>query len=105
MVARLTPLFKKYGVQLYINGHEHSYERTRPIHGTTYLITGIGGASLRKTGHREWTEYATSRFGFSAVEVYGDRLVIKGIGIDNQVFDQGSFHGPAGLASGVTQLG
>lgn len=89
LVQRLTPLFQKYGVQLYINGHEHSYERTRSINGTTYLITGIGGASLRQTGRREWTEYATSRFGFSALEVYGDRLVIQAIGTDNQVFDQG----------------
>ncbi|HEY9752980.1 MAG TPA: metallophosphoesterase, partial [Coleofasciculaceae cyanobacterium] len=90
LVQRLTPLFQKYGVQLYINGHEHSYERTRSINGTTYLITGIGGASLRQTGRREWTESATSRFGFSALEVYGDRLVIQAIGTDNQVFDQGT---------------
>lgn len=46
-IARLTPVFAKYGVQLYINGHEHSYERTRSINGTTYLITGGGGAYLR----------------------------------------------------------
>ena len=46
-IARLTPVFAKYGVQLYINGHEHSYERTQSINGTTYLITGGGGAYLR----------------------------------------------------------
>jgi 3',5'-cyclic AMP phosphodiesterase CpdA len=46
-IARLTPVFAKYGVQLYINGHEHSYERTKIINGTTFLITGGGGASLR----------------------------------------------------------
>ena len=40
-------MFAKYGVQLYINGHEHSYERTKIINGTTFLITGGGGASLR----------------------------------------------------------
>jgi 3',5'-cyclic AMP phosphodiesterase CpdA len=46
-IARLTPVFALYGVQLYINGHEHNYERTKSINGTTYLITGGGGASLR----------------------------------------------------------
>jgi hypothetical protein len=89
MISMLTPLFKKRGVQLYINGHEHNYERTRPIDGTTYLITGIGGAHLRPVSRSPWTEYAVSRFGFSGVEVYDDRLEIQGIGTDNQVFDRG----------------
>jgi len=89
MVSMLTPLFKKHGVQLYINGHEHNYERTRPIDGTTYLITGIGGAHLRPVGRSPWTEHSVSRFGFSGVEVYDDRLEIQGIGTDSQVFDRG----------------
>jgi predicted phosphodiesterase len=88
-VARLSPVFKKYGVQLYINGHEHSYERTKPIDGTTYLITGIGGAHLRRVGTSEWTGYSVSRFGFSALEVYSDRIEIQGIGTDGKVFDRG----------------
>jgi len=90
MVQLLTPLFKKYRVQLYINGHEHSYERTQPIDGTTYLITGIGGAYLRPVGRSDWTAYSTSRFGFSALEVYRDRMEIKAFGADYTVFDQGT---------------
>ncbi len=90
MVARLTPLFKRYRVQLYINGHEHHYERTTAINGTTYLITGIGGASLRPVGKSEWTAYAESRHGFSALEVYADRIEIQGIGTDGQTFDRGT---------------
>lgn len=89
LIDRLSPLFKKYGVQLYINGHEHSYERTRPINGTTYLVTGIGGAQLRPVGRSEWTAYATSQYGFTALEVYPDRIEIQGIGTQNQVFDRG----------------
>ncbi len=88
-VNLLTPLFKKYGVQLYINGHEHNYERTPAIDGTTYLITGIGGAALRPVGRSELTAFSTSQFGFSALEVYDDRIEIQGIGTNNQVFDQG----------------
>ena len=80
MISMLAPLFKKHGVQLYINGHEHSYERTCAIDGTTYLITGIGGAHLRPVGRSSWTEHSVSRFGFSGVEVYDDRLEIQGIG-------------------------
>lgn len=90
LIDSLTPLFQKYGVQLYINGHEHDYERTQPIQGTTYLITGIGGAQLRPVGRSPWTAFSTSRYGFSAIEIYPDRMEITAIGADHQVFDRGT---------------
>ncbi|MGB3513073.1 MAG: metallophosphoesterase [Microcoleaceae cyanobacterium] len=83
-----TPLFKKYGVQFYINGHEHDYERTRPINGTTYLTCGAGGKQ-RFVGNSEWNEYSTSDFSFAAFEVYEDRIMVSGIDVNNRVFDQG----------------
>lgn len=89
-VARFTPLFKKYKVNLYINGHEHHYERSNPIDGTTYLVTGHGGASLRPvTAKPPISAFAVSRFGFSTVELWADRMVIQGIGTDGTVFDRG----------------
>ena len=84
----LTPLFKKYGVQLYINGHEHNYERTRSINGTTYVVCG-GGANTRPVGSSEWTEYSASKLSFAAYNVYTDRIEISAIGTDNKIFDQG----------------
>ncbi len=84
----LTPLFKKYQVQVYINGHEHDYERTRPINGTTYLTCGAG-AKQRLVDRSEWTEYATSDFSFAAFDVYNDRLIVRGIDVNNHIFDQG----------------
>ncbi len=80
--------FKRYGVQLYINGHDHHYERTIPIEGTTYLTTG-SGAGLRPAGRSPWTAYSASRLGFGAIEIYPDDLVIRGIGPDGEIFDQG----------------
>ncbi|MBF2006641.1 MAG: metallophosphoesterase [Chlorogloeopsis fritschii C42_A2020_084] len=87
-IKNFTPLFQKYGVQLYINGHEHHYERTRSINGTTYLICG-GGAGTRPVGKNEWTEYSAERLSFAAYEVYPDRIEISGIGTDRRVFDRG----------------
>lgn len=87
-IETFTPLFKRYGVQLYINGHEHDYERTRSINGTTYLICG-GGAATRPVGRSKWTEYSAPRLSFAAFDVYEDRIFISGIGTDNQVFDRG----------------
>lgn len=87
-IKTLTPLFQKYRVQLYINGHEHNYERTRPIDGTTYVICG-GGAGTRPVGRSQWTATSAERLSFAAYEVYRDRILISGIDTDNQVFDQG----------------
>lgn len=83
-----SPLFAKYNVQLYINGHEHHYERTRSINGTTYLISGAG-ADTRPVRRSEWTEYSASKLSFATYEVYTDRIEISGIGTDNRVFDKG----------------
>ncbi|MEB3293159.1 MAG: metallophosphoesterase [Synechococcales bacterium] len=88
-VKIFTPLFKQYGVNLYINGHEHHYERTAAIDGTTYLITGNAGAHLRSVGRSRWTELAVSQFGFSALEVSRDRILIQAIDRKGQVFDRG----------------
>lgn len=87
-IKTLTPLFQKYRVQLYINGHDHVYERTKPIQGTTYLICGAG-AGTRSVGRSTWTAHSAERLSFAAYEVYRDRILISGIGTDNQVFDRG----------------
>lgn len=86
-VKTLTPLFQKYGVQLYLNGHEHDYERTRSINGTIYLTCGAG-AKQRPVGKSEWTEYSTSNLSFAAFDIYEDRIILSGIDVNNRVFDQ-----------------
>lgn len=48
LVKNLQPLLEKYKVQLYICGHDHDYERFAPVKGVTYMVSGGGGASLRK---------------------------------------------------------
>lgn len=96
LMETLSPLFEKYGVQLYINGHEHNYERTQPINGTTYMITG-GGAGTRPVGRSQWTAYSAQRLSFAAYEVYRDRILVSGIGTDGQVFDRGLINRSAQL--------
>ena len=86
--ARLTPLFKRYGVQLYINGHEHNYERTRVIDGTTYLTVGGGGASLRPVVPNERTATAISTHSFAELIIAGNNLQIVGIDSQGAVIDR-----------------
>lgn len=86
--TRLKTLFAEHRVNLYINGHEHHYERTHVIDGTTYLICG-NGAKLRPVARSPWTAYAVSQLGFTVCEVFEDVLVVQGRDAQGQVFDQG----------------
>lgn len=89
MGDRLKPLFSRYGVQFYLCGHDHHYERTHPIQKTTYIVSGAGAAP-RFVGKSSWTAAASDQLSFAAFEVYSDRIEIKGIDTQNRVFDQGS---------------
>ncbi|MDS3862491.1 metallophosphoesterase [Thermosynechococcaceae cyanobacterium BACA0444] len=88
MVEQFAPLFEKYRVQLYINGHEHDYERSHPIKGTTYLTVGAG-AGIRPVDRSGWTAYSASRLSFASLDVMANQLIIHTVGTDGQVFDQG----------------
>jgi 3',5'-cyclic AMP phosphodiesterase CpdA len=41
--ADLEPLFARHGVDLVFAGHDHVYERTVPIRGVSYVLSGGGG--------------------------------------------------------------
>lgn len=86
LIERLTPLFSRYKVQLYLSGHDHNYERTHPVRGTTYLVCGAG-AKTRPVGHSSWTAFSASKLSFAAFDVYSNRLEIRGIDTDSKIFD------------------
>jgi 3',5'-cyclic AMP phosphodiesterase CpdA len=87
LIDDLSPLFAEHGVQLYINGHDHNYERTEPIDGTTYITSG-NGAKLRPVDRSDWTAHASSQLGFTAFSVYADRIEVKAIDTDNTPYDE-----------------
>jgi len=76
-IDRLTPLLRRHGVQLYINGHDHNYERSRPINGTTYLTVGNGGAALRPVVPGPNSARAVSTYGFASLHADADSLTIE----------------------------
>jgi hypothetical protein len=88
LIDLLSPLFAKYGVQLYVNGHDHNYERTKSIAGTTYLTCGAG-AKTRPVGQSDWTAYSSARLSFATIDVDPSYLKIQGIDTDGEVFDSG----------------
>lgn len=44
----LEPILVKHGVKLYLAGHKHHYERSKPTNGVTHVISGAGGQLSKK---------------------------------------------------------
>lgn len=94
------PLFEKYGVDLVLTGHDHNYERSKPMigdrvaagaeKGIPYLVVGGGGANLREfaTSKPEWSVLRNnSAYGFLDVDVTEGTLSAKLLTLDGSVLD------------------
>lgn len=81
-----SPLFARYGVQLVLSGHDHDYQRNKPVDGVTYVVSG-GAAGSRRTGARDFTARSFSWHHFVELDVYPDRLVGRAVNQDGRVAD------------------
>ena len=70
--------FARHRVQLVLSAHDHDYQRSRPIDGVTYIVTG-GAAQARFTAARSFTAVSYRVRHFVEVAVFADRLVVRGI--------------------------
>jgi 3',5'-cyclic AMP phosphodiesterase CpdA len=89
MAKDVTPILKKHKVRLWINGHDHNYQRSQPIDGITYLVCGGGGASLYPVEAQSWTAFAQKVHSFGIVEVYQDQILLTGVNSKNEIIDRG----------------
>jgi hypothetical protein len=95
--SHLNPIVEKHGVQLVLSGHEHAFERTYPLlsdapvasgTGTTYIISGGGGADLETVGTLPQTALSMQVHNYSRVDVNGGQLTLSAMGVTGQMFDQ-----------------
>jgi hypothetical protein len=90
MRREFAPIFEQYGVDLVLTGHDHNYERTRPMRGDSvassgtrgvvYVVVGSGGANLRifPLAWPNWTAYRNNTdAGYLEVTVNGGTLTGK----------------------------
>jgi acid phosphatase type 7 len=69
----------RYGVDLLVNGHDHTYQRSVPFAfgvpdpmGYVQVANGVGGAGLRKFGGRQrWSAKQSLHYGFTEYDVDG----------------------------------
>ena len=98
--AALVPTLEESGTDVVFCGHNHLYERTRPLHngqavaptnGVLYITTGAGGKSLHKENYRGSSQlafYDNSQFSFTWVQVTSDRVEIEQIGETDTILDK-----------------
>lgn len=102
----LVPAFEAAGVDIVFSGHDHMYERTRPMRhgqpaerGVVYIVTGAGGARLYEARPREqWPAYVarvyTGQHSFTHIRIAEPRLELEQIALDGQVIDTWSVQKP-----------
>ncbi len=81
------PIFESHKVDLVFCGHDHDYERTVPINGVVYVVTGGGGAPLYNAGSSSWTAYSRSIYHFCHLTIEDRKLTMRAIDRYGNVFD------------------
>ena len=84
----IVPLAERNGLDVVFLGHVHSYERTHPRNGVTYVTVGTGGATLGASPSSIPVARAVpDTYGALRVEVTGRRAVFRFIASDGRVLD------------------
>jgi acid phosphatase type 7 len=81
-------LARRHGVELVIAGHDHNYERTKPISGTTFVVSGSAGAPIRPVRPRWFTAHARTEPHYVLVDVEANRMVVRAINLHSETFDR-----------------
>jgi 3',5'-cyclic AMP phosphodiesterase CpdA len=95
--GRTRPAVEAKGVQLVLTGHNHMYERFANIHddartadglGTTYIVTGGGGASTYEIGTHPLQTAVAKEHHFMVFEATSCTLHGKAIATDGALLDE-----------------
>jgi hypothetical protein len=91
----LPRLFRRRGVDLVLNGHDHLYSVTRELRGIRYVVTGGGGATLYPCEPRWFTARCRSRHHFLTVTAGRRLLWVKAVGRAGRTIASFRTHGRA----------
>jgi len=81
------PSFERYGVDLVLAGHDHDYQRSEQIAGVTYVVSGAA-AKVRDAHLADFSVAAWSTYHFVDIGIWPDRMEIRAVDQDGNVFDE-----------------
>jgi 3',5'-cyclic AMP phosphodiesterase CpdA len=102
--AVMVPRFERAGVDLVCSAHDHDYQRSVPINGVTYVVTG-GASRARFTGRRAWTAASYRERHFVEIAVFERSLVVRAIDADGSVFDEAAIQPRDAVVRDAVRLG
>jgi 3',5'-cyclic AMP phosphodiesterase CpdA len=80
---RLKPLLEKYGVNLYLCGHDHDLQHNQPEGSKVAYILSGAGSEIRPSSRNQHTKFVISAGGFVAISLqttYGEAFFITADG-------------------------
>jgi len=82
------PILSQYEADFMVSGHSHNYQRSIPIRGVRYLVSGGGGGSLYASAVGESAQaYATTCYHYVSAHITNDVIQLRGIRSDGRIFD------------------
>ncbi|HSW44569.1 MAG TPA: metallophosphoesterase, partial [Phycisphaerae bacterium] len=98
MRLKYCPLFARHSVDLIFTGHDHNYQRSRPIvhrhepaqkHPYLHIVSGGGGAPKYEVQRARdlWFDKAEVVNHYAHLRVEGDKLTLQAIDLEGRVID------------------
>jgi acid phosphatase len=84
LVKVLAPIFREYGVDLYMSGHDHHLELIKSDSGLCYIISGTG-SKTRSVRAGKNTLFASSHPGFAWIKISREELIIQFITVNGGI--------------------
>lgn len=91
--AVLEPIFRQYGINVVLSGHDHVYERVAPQNGIYYFVMGSSG-QLRSGGLANDSLRAAgfdTNQSFMVVEITGDEFYFQTVSRKGEIVDSGVY--------------
>ncbi|OJW15728.1 metallophosphoesterase [Mucilaginibacter sp. 44-25] len=85
---KLSPVFAKYKVDVYLSGHDHSLQHLKPEGVTHQFISGAGSELTQVTEGVPYSRFQASDHGFMCFAINKDKINVKAINANGKVLYQ-----------------
>lgn len=80
-------LCARFGVELVVSGHDHNYERIKPVDGVTYVVSGSAGAPIRAVSPKSFSAAVRLEPHYVLVDVDERGLTLRAVNLSGATFD------------------